>query len=66
MCCFVCFSFDGSGRNIPGGGKWGVRGRKAGGEGEGSGGNGGGKAGVGDPLFTPTVLDRFLFLWTPF
>ena len=49
----MCF-FDGSGRNILRGGKWGTRGREAGGEGEGSGGKGGREAGVGDPLSTPT------------
>ena len=53
VCFFVCFSFDGGGRNIPGGGKWGVRGRKAGGEVEGSGGNGGGKRGFGTPCSPP-------------
>ena len=58
MTCFffVCLFFDGGGRNIPRGGKWGVRGREAGGEREGSGGNGGGKRGLGTPLSTPTSM----------
>ena len=49
----MCF-FDGDGRNILRGGKWGTRGREAGGEGEGSGGKGEGKRGLGTPLSTPT------------
>ena len=44
----MCF-FDGGGRNILRGGKWGARGREAGGEGEGSG-------GLDAPLSTPTYL----------
>ena len=48
--CFVFF--DGGGRNIPRGGKWGF-GEGSGGEGEGSGGNGGGKRWLATPLSTP-------------
>ena len=48
--------FDGGGRNILRGGKWGTRGREAGGEREGSGDKGGGKRGLGTPLSTPTTI----------
>ena len=45
---------SGGGKNLTGGGKWGLRGREVGGEGEGSGAKGGGKWGLGTPLSTPS------------
>ena len=53
---------SGGGKNRPGGGKWGWRGREVGGEGEGSGGRGGGKwgergreVGIGYPPVHPLL-----------
>ena len=45
----MCF-FDGGGRNILRGGKWGTKGREAGDEGEGSGGKGVGSGGWAPPV----------------